>query len=113
MSESFVQLEILKLQTDMSVTGHVQQKNNGMTDRDIYKSIRHTKISNTKRTRTARRKVSNCGRKKRAFRIGLDYTFWRLSQRKLQNDLKLESSYEGHIVDALVLTGDEGRDKLR
>ena len=31
----------------------------------------------------------------------------------MQNDLKLESSYKGHIVDALVLTGDEGRDKLR
>ena len=26
---------------------------------------------------------------------------------------KLESSFEGHTVDALVLTGDEGRDKLR
>ena len=25
----------------------------------------------------------------------------------------MESSYEGHTVDALVLTGDEGRDKLR
>jgi hypothetical protein len=28
-------------------------------------------------------------------------------------DFKLESSYEGHTVNALVLTGDEGRDKLR
>ena len=26
---------------------------------------------------------------------------------------ELESSYEGHTVDALVPTGDEGRDKLR
>ena len=26
---------------------------------------------------------------------------------------KLESSYEGHTVDALVPEGDEGRDKLR
>ena len=25
----------------------------------------------------------------------------------------MESSYEGHTVNALVLTGDEGRDKLR
>ena len=25
----------------------------------------------------------------------------------------MESSFEGHTVDALVLTGDEGRDKLR
>ena len=76
MSESFVQLEILKLQTDMSLRGRVQQKNNGMTDRDIFENLSGIqKISNTKRTRTARRKVSNCGRKKRAFRIGLDYTF--------------------------------------
>ena len=39
MSESFVQLEILKLQTDMSFRGHVQQKNNGMTDRDIFRNL--------------------------------------------------------------------------
>ena len=25
----------------------------------------------------------------------------------------MESSFEGHTVDALALTGDEGRDKLR
>jgi len=25
----------------------------------------------------------------------------------------MESSFKGHTVDALVLTGDEGRDKLR
>lgn len=28
-------------------------------------------------------------------------------------DFELESSFKGHRVDALVLTGDEGRDKLR
>ena len=26
---------------------------------------------------------------------------------------RMESSYEGHTVNALVLTGEEGRDKLR
>ena len=83
-------------------------KNNGMTDRDIYKSIRHTKISNTKRTRRVRRKVSDCGHRKGHVKIGLDYTFRRLSLASANRmNLKLESSYEGHIVDALVLTGEE------
>ena len=38
-------------------------------------------------------------------REGLPEAAWLIS--------RMESSFKGHTVDALVLTGDEGRDKLR
>ena len=37
----------------------------------------------------------------------------KLKVRRKNADFDMESSFKGHRVNALVLTGDEGRDKLR
>ena len=47
------------------------------------------------------------------FMANLAGFFGRKIGKPVMADFKKESSYEGHTVDALVLTGDEGRDKLR